>query len=218
MTAVRGVNEVGIPVIDLVNAARLCKTDIDRAARDRARTSRRRIPALKVLPVQRVVLEQILVAVVRRRLDIVGNARRLIGIRRSRRIVCLCEMSALIGIDRKVDLVLVRRNHTCAVPRARTQVPAGRNRVVAGAVIDLRRMGGVPVCIDNIEVVRINRLAVDCPLSIDGFVHRIVARCRRTEGILECLVHLRIANVMRCAVARICIGVEGTARTVAVAA
>ena len=218
MVAVRGVDEVGSPVIDLVDAARLCETDIDRAARDPARTRRRRIPALKVLPVQRIVLEQILIAAIRRRLDIVGDTLRLIDIRCPRRIVCLCEMSAPIGIDCKADLVRVRCNHACAVPRARAQVPAGRNRVVAGAVIDLRRMGGVPVCIDNVEVVRVNRLAVDRSLAIDVLVHRIVARCRRAEGILERLVHLRIANVMRRAVARICVGAEGTARTVPVAA
>ena len=74
------------------------------------------------------------------------------------------------------------------------------------------------MCIDNVEVVRVNRLAVDRSLAIDGLVHRIVARCRRAEGILERLVHLRIANVMRRAVARICVGAEGTARTVPVAA
>ena len=218
MVTVCRVDEVGIAVIDLVDAARLCKTDIDRAARDPARTRRRRVSALKVLPVQRIVFEQVLVAAIRRRLDIVRDALGLIDIRRPRRIVCLCEMSTPIGIDGKADLIRVCCNHACAVPRARAQVPAGRNRVVAGAVIDLRRMGGVPMCIDNVEVVRVNRLAVDRPLAIDGLVHRIVARCRRAEGILERLVHLRIANVMRRAVARICIGAEGTARTVAVAA
>ena len=127
-------------------------------------------------------------------------------------------MSALIGVDRKADLVLISCDHARSGPRARAQVPAERNRVIAGAVIDLRRMGGVPMCIDNIEVVWINRLAVDGPLAIDGLVHRIVARCRRAEGILECLVHLRIANVMRRAIARVCIVSECAARTVAVAA
>ena len=72
--------------------------------------------------------------------------------------------------------------------------------------------------IDNIEIVRVNRLSIDCPLAIDGLVHRIVARCRRAEGILERLVHLRIANVMRRAVARVCIVLECAARTVAIAA
>ena len=218
MVAGRSVNELCIAVINLVNAARLCKTDIERAALDLARPRRRCVPTLKVLPVQRIVLEQVLIAIICRRLDIVGDTLRLIGIRRPRRIVCFREMRALIGINRKVDLVRIRTDHTCTETCVRTQLPVGRNRVVAGTVIDLRRMGGVPMRIDDIEVVRINCLAVDRPLAVDGLVHRIIARCRRTKRIPKRLIHLRIANVMRRAVARVCVVSESTACAVAIAA
>ena len=210
------IDKVWIAVIDFVNAARLCKTDIDRAALDLSRTSRRPLTALKFLPIQRIVLEQILIALIRRCLDIVRDALRLMGIRRLRRIVCLREMSALVGINGKFDLICVIINHTCSKSRTRLQFPTGWNRIVTGAVVDLRRGGGVPMRIDNIEIVRINRLAADCPLAIDDLVHRIVARCR-AKGILKRLVHLRIANIMRCTVTRVCIVSECTARTVAVA-
>ena len=186
----RSILERGLTVVFLVDARALHKVQIQRTARDLAVARCRQIPALKVLPVQRVVPNRIAVARYR---DIVGDLACVGNICRLRDAVRLRELRA-IPADGKLDLGRIRADELARICRECTP---RRNRIGARAVIDLRRLAAA-----DLKRVRRDCLAVDRALAVDILGDIVVVR-HRTERRSERLVHIRVLNIVRCAVARV---------------
>ena len=101
------------------------------------------MPRLEILPVQRIVFQQVAVSVVCRHVDIVRDAFRIGNIRRIRGIVEFLKLCAA-RTERKFDVVAVRTDKPA---RPGSKFPVRIHMIIGSAVVDLRRLRRVALCV-----------------------------------------------------------------------
>ena len=200
----RAVHELGCAVVRLVDIRVPHEVEAQLTPLDRTLARNGCLAAVESLPVQRVVLEQFLIAGICARRHMVGCLYCIhIG---------LCHRSL---VRRMGGLIPVLVDKVCAVLRkskfdpvriaikkprprscARTDLPVLIHCEVARPVVGLRCRDGMSIRILYTELVRIKCLRCDRSLAIGIGSNRIVARRRQAILILECRVHIPIADIV----------------------
>ena len=202
------IDKSGRAVIDFINAAVLYEAEAQHAPCDLALARDVRLSRFEVLPVQRIVLQQIAVTRIRRDIHLVRNACGIGDVHRIGHIVAFLELR-ISGGKIKMNMIAVRPGKPIRAPGL--ELRAGRYCVVRRTVVDLRRLSCDAASIDDLEIIWRDGFTVNSPLAVGVGLHLVVV-LRRAEGVLKRPVHSRIANVVRCAVARVGVLLEGRTR------
>ena len=136
------------------------------------------------------------------RRHMVGRLHRVdVGLRRRSLVRCLSGLVAVLvdvvcafARKRERDVARILRIESCRC--SRLDFPCILDRAIARAVIGLCVWHRMAIRIYDIELIRIDRLPCDRPLSVGIGVNRIVARRYSAECILKRRVHVMIDDIM----------------------
>ena len=200
----RTIDEVWITVINLVNPRSLRQPNVDCTPLNMPLTCNGCLAAVESLPVQRVVLEQFLIAGICARRHMVGClycihiglCRRSLVRRMGGLVPVLVDKVCAVLRKSKFDPVRIAIKKPRPRSCARTDLPVLIHCKVARPVVGLRCRDGMSIRILYTELVRIKCLRCDRSLAIGIGSNRIVARRRQAILILECRVHIRIADIV----------------------